>query len=449
MRSPSDSLENPSFPVDFASPARPDPIVRPTEIQIPLPTDADRSEGFYTDGMRRPQGVWNGVLFDVVPAVTLLVLGLLDVIFGLSSPYGHAPKWTALPPQILACAMLLLRRRRPLLTLTGVLACLSVPGVFMPVLLTFWGQYVPWLAAMYSVGRHVSWPRALWALPLTCGGYAVALTIYPAMRVPGDVLFNGVVLLGLWGIGLILASLARSRQRGLDLEFERGQAEARAATRERNRIAAELHDVISHTITVIVMQAGGARLAAAADPSAAVAALQRIENLGRDSLAELRTMLRVLDGGEDESTEAAPRPPQPGLSDVPRLCEELRQTGARIDLRIDGDITAPRAGTQLVGFRIVQESLTNVLKHASASRASVRLTVDAHELRIEVSSPLRPAPPSSGATEAKDSLGGSSRGLNGLRTLVDALGGTLSAGPAPTQQFLIHAMLPLTEEPPT
>lgn len=180
--------------------------------------------------------------------------------------------------------------------------------------LTYWGQFMPCLVAMYSAGRHLRWRRAIWAIPMVLVGFAIAAIEYSPLREPGDLLFDIVVLIGLWAVGRLAASWVISRDRALALEFERGQVEERAATSERTRIARELHDLISHTITVIVMQAGGGRLAAATDPGAAVETLSRIEVLGRESLAELRTLLAVLHPDEPDGGETAPQPTLADLS---------------------------------------------------------------------------------------------------------------------------------------
>ena len=385
--------------------------------------------------MRRPPWRWRDLLFDVTPVVVLLIVGLLDVAAELSSPYGDAPSWTAIPLVVLACLALLLRRRWPLVTLGVMPGLIALVAVAVPVQLTYWGQFVPWLVGMYSAGRHLPWRRGLWAIPISAAAYALLLLAYPAMRAPGDVLFNAAVLLGLWAIGRLTASWSAYRDRSLRLEFERAQAEERAAVRERARIARELHDVISHTITVIVMQAGGARLGAANDPAAAIDALTRIEALGRDSLAELRTLLTLL---REDAPEAGETAPQPTLADLPELCERMRSLGLPVRLQITGTVADLGPGVQLTGYRIVQESLTNVLKHAGTVETEVTVArADAPSaLLVEVSR---------AGGDAASPLPGGSRGLLGLRERVDALGGSLRTGTRPDGGFVLTADLPLTE----
>lgn len=367
--------------------------------------------------------------------VILLVVGMWDVVAELSVPYGDAPWWTAIGPVTVACLALLLRRRRPLLTVGIVLATLALPGFVTPTRLTYWGEYVVWLVAMYSVGRHLPWRRGVWAIPMSLVAYGSALAHYPPMRAPGDVLFNLAVLMGLWALGRLAASWSAYRDRTLLLEFDRAQAEERAEVRERTRIARELHDVISHTITVIVVQAGGARLASETDPRAAVDALARIEALGRDSLAELRALLDVLRDDAEEVGTA----PQPSLADVAELCDRMRSLGLPVTVHTAGDLEAVASIVQLVAYRIVQEGLTNVLKHAGTVDTDVVIDHDAPaELVLRISS--APGGEAGG-------LPGAAHGLVGLRERVDALGGTLTTHRRPDGGFVLHARLPADVSP--
>jgi signal transduction histidine kinase len=266
-------------------------------------------------------------------------------------------------------------------------------------------------------------------------GYAIALAHYPRMREIDTTLFNAGLLLGLWVLGRLAASWSQYRKRTLLLEYERGQAEERAAVRERARIARELHDVISHTITVIVLQAGGGRLASSTDPAAAAQALAQIEELGRDSLAELRTLLEIL---RSDAPEVAGTAPQPTLSDIGELCGRMRALGLPVRLRTEGETAGLAAVVQLTGYRVVQEGLTNVLKHAGKVPTEVLVDhrTSAPQLVVEVSC----AP-----GERAVGLPGAIHGLAGLRERVDALGGRLSVGRRADGGFVVSAFLPVAE----
>lgn len=380
---------------------------------------------------------WRDVVFDGAAPLILLVLGLVDSLTGFfTTPVGEGPTTTSLIPGAVACLVLLMRRYRPLLTLVLVLVALIGPTFVMPTSLTYWDEFMVWVVALYSCGRHCSRRRAAAALGLSAVAMTVLAFEFAELRDPGGLVFNSALLVAGFSIGVLAASWSGYRERLERAAAERAVAEERAQRRERERLARELHDVISHTITVIVMQAGGARLASAADPGTAVEALGRIEALGRDSLAELRTLLDVLRGDESDAEETAP---QPTLADVPGLCARMRALGLPVRLQTEGDLAELSAGVQLTGYRIVQEGLTNVLKHAG--------TVDTEVLIDYASEPALVVRISSapGDRAQVEELPGAARGLPGLRERVDALGGRLSTERRHDGGFVIHAELPILE----
>ena len=390
----------------------------------------------YLCGMGRDRGGWwthhrLGVVYDVAPPVILLTLGLLDVFTGaFAIPVGEAHPVTALVPGALSCAALLFRRRYPLVVLVVVLILILVPPLVLPTALTYWDEFAVWLVAMYSCSRHL---RLRWAL-VSLGVGAIGMVVLPLefaeLRDAGDIVYNSFLVAAAFALGLLTRTLAVYRQRALEDAARRAVAEERAGARERRRIARELHDVISHSITVIVMQAGGARLAAAQNPDVAVDALARIERLGKDSLGELRTLLTVLGDGEPDAAETAP---QPALADLPALCERMRELGLKVRLHAE-EVDGVSMGVQLAAYRVVQEALTNVLKHAGPVDVDVEVGPDEHgALRVEVSS----GPGSAAAT-----VPGSNRGLAGMRERVAALGGTLAAAPRADGGFVVTAGLP-------
>jgi signal transduction histidine kinase len=370
--------------------------------------------------------LWRVLLFDVTPAVAFLVMGLVDLYAPLTEPYGDAPLSSAVIPIVLASASLLIRRRWPLAALAIAVAVVVIPAMLFSVLLTLWGQFLVWVVAMYSVGRHEPWERAVWAPIISLAGFGVVIVRYPGLHIASDVLIDVVMLLGAWGIGRLIAGSASNRAKAMALELERARAEERAALSERTRIARELHDVVSHSITVIVMQAGGARLAAATDPGAANRALELIENVGRETLHELATMLKVL---RNDDAGAAP---QPVLANIPTLCARMLQLGMTVDVDVAEGLDHVPPGVQLAAYRIVQEGLTNILKHAGPVPTSVVVSRDQGALEVRVAS-------ASGRDDG--ALGGSELGLVGLRERVDSLGGQLQAGPS-GDGYGIRAVLP-------
>jgi signal transduction histidine kinase len=246
----------------------------------------------------------------------------------------------------------------------------------------------------------------------------------------------GVAVVAAWALG----DLRRARLQRIDaleerarlLEIERDQEMRLAATAERARIARELHDVVAHSLSVVIAQADGGRYAGRSDPSAATGALEAVAATGRQALTDMRSLLGVLrDGGAEEYA------PQPDVAAIPGLVDDVRASGLDVDLLVEGEAQPMPAGPQLAAYRIVQESLTNVLKHAGpASRAWVRLQWRPDALELSVLDDGR------GASAAMVDPDGSGQGLRGLRERAVLHGGRLEAGPRSGGGFGVHAALP-------
>jgi signal transduction histidine kinase len=215
------------------------------------------------------------------------------------------------------------------------------------------------------------------------------------------------------------------------LETERDQQARIAVGRERARIARELHDVVAHAVSVIVVQADGAAYAVRRNPELAERAVQTISATGREALTELRRLLGVL---RSEDGRDVDRMPQPGAGSLADLAERVRGVGLPVELTVTGELDDLPAGVGLGIYRIVQESLTNTYRHAGPSEATVRLAYEPGELRVSVEDDGRGA----GSTFA----GGTGHGLSGMRQRALALGGTFDAGPRPGGGFRVTATLP-------
>ena len=227
------------------------------------------------------------------------------------------------------------------------------------------------------------------------------------------------------------AYTAALEDRAVRLERER-EAEAKAAVLdERNRMARELHDVVAHSVSVMVVQATAARRVLPNDVAGAEEALASIEATGRAALSELRTLLGALRTDE----ELGSLRPQPDLAALPELVERTRVAGLPVELRIAGKRRPLSPGVDVSAYRIVQEGLTNVLKHAPGARAIVVVGYEEDGLRVEVSDDGSGAP-----TESGDGAG---HGLMGMRERVVLLGGHLTAGPLPGGGFAVRAFFPL------
>lgn len=247
------------------------------------------------------------------------------------------------------------------------------------------------------------------------------------------------IVLAAWAFG----DLARTRRLALDqlrdrarqLEVEAAQERELAAADERNHIAREMHDIVAHSLQVVITQADGGRYAGAQDPQVAMDTLGTISETGRKALGEMRRLLGVLRG--PEATEFHP---QPGLEDLEDLVETIRLTGLTVDYAVEG---SPRralpTGGQLAAYRAVQEALTNTVRHGGPhAAATVRLRWVGHGLEIEVQDNGRGA-------AASQSTQGSQQGLVGLRERIGLFGGTVRAGPQQGGGFAVHATVPYQE----
>jgi signal transduction histidine kinase len=244
---------------------------------------------------------------------------------------------------------------------------------------------------------------------------------------------------GAWMLGDNLrtrrAYLGELEAKAARLEREREEEARRAVAREQARIARELHDVISHNVSVMVVQAAAGADVFDAEPSRARSALTSIEATGREALSELRRLLGVIRTEEDEDPALAP---QPGLDRLAQLLDQVRAAGLPVELAVEGQRSSLPPGLDLAAYRMVQEALTNTLKHANASHAKVTLRFGPAELAIDVLDDGR------GAT-VDDSSG---RGLAGMRERAALYDGSIQAGPRSEGGFEVSARFPLGQEAP-
>ncbi len=372
---------------------------------------------------------------DVAIAGAFACLGIADTVAQLSPPEGSAPPRTALVPVLVVASALALRRTTPLATVILVVAAIVGPALAADVRLVYWGEFVPWLFALYSVGRHDTRRRAMVGVLVSCAGFALLAPRYPGLAAPGDALYDVGLMVLATVIGAVVRQRAALRRENLRLEEDRRHAAERAAAAERTRIARELHDVISHGISTIVLQAGGARLGFDQDPEAARNALRRIELAGRESLGELRVLLEVLRA--DEVGETSEVDPVPTLRRLEDLVDHHRELGLAVCLDAPEEVAEIPLAVQLSAYRIVQEGLTNVRKHAGTAATRVALCLS-ELLVIDICNGPGTSPP------ARVPSGGF--GLLGLRERVAVLGGRLEAGHTPGGGYRLRAEIPLQLE---
>ena len=284
--------------------------------------------------------------------------------------------------------------------------------------------------AVYSAGRYADNDRWNY-IGLGAAAALVGLGEFLDDVVLGELAFGLFVMFLVWYIG---RRIRFRGERAEQLEREQTAEARRAVAEERTRIARELHDVVAHRVSLMTVQAGAAKTVAADDPEGALQAMEAVEQAGRQALDELRHLLGVL----RPDAEVEVLGPQPGLADVPRLVEQLGEAGLEVSLTIDGGQTDLPARVDLFAYRIVQEALTNVLKHAgSHARTEVRVGTDNHGVEIEV------LDNGHGATI----LPRSGHGIVGMRERALLLGGSLDTGPRPGGGFQVVAYLPIGEEP--
>ena len=335
-------------------------------------------------------------------------------------PFGEIPV-SAVVLYAVCSAALYLRRRAPLPVLGLVL--LSWALALSSDDANLGGNAI---VALYSVGRYGCDDRRA---PVWVGAAIVVMALDGVVNpVPWtEIGFGAMVFVFAWSLGRWLRWQVLRRQQ----VQEQQQAEARRiVAEERTRIARELHDVVAHTVSLMTVQAGAARTVLADDPAAALRAMGAVEVAGRQALDELRHLLGVLRPDAAAGAEG----PQPGLADLARLVEQTREAGLPVSLTTEGLTAGLPARVELSAYRIVQESLTNVVKHAGPqARARVHLGSDGTCLVVEVCDDGRGA----------SLLPGSRHGIIGMHERALLLGGSLEVGPAPGGGFRVLARLPL------
>ena len=290
------------------------------------------------------------------------------------------------------------------------------------------------LVALYTVAAHQSRARALLAAGvLEVGAVMAAAKWEPAGTLPRSLLFLTATVVAALFAGMTAASgsryLAWMDERARRLEIERDQQATIAAAAERTRIARELHDIVSHSLSVVITLADAAALVSRVDPDQGADAMAEVSEVGRHALSDMRAMLGVLRTDEPPASQA-PLPPQPGVGQLSALVERIRSTGLAVTLSVEGAPFPLGAAAELTAYRIVQEALTNTLRHAAAGHAWVTISYDEPEVRIRVTDDGIPAVPNT-----------QGHGIEGMRERVALHHGVLRAGPADDRGWLVEATL--------
>ncbi len=382
------------------------------------------------------------LVVDLAIAVLLTVYGLLYVISAVPNAVHVLPYGTPLPVPFamveqdllltaVASLPLAARRRYPLATFAiGLAATVLMHGSATPRVALLTCLIGAYSAAMYSPYRAPTRLALLAGAVLIATYFRTALPDIPSLFTS----FAVLVPLGLAAetIRTARARAEDSRQRVLEMADEHEEKTRHAIEQERSRIARELHDVVTHNVSVMVVQAGAARKVMASAPDRATDALLAVEASGRTAMAELRQVMGLLTPSDSAEDELAP---QPGLDQLPALIEGVRGTGMAVEYAVSGTPRPLSQGVDLAAYRVVQEALTNTVKHAVGASARVCVEFADDRLRVTVTD--------AGGRPGASAATGNGRGLLGLRERLAVYQGSLDAGPH-RGGFRVRATIPVT-----
>ena len=361
------------------------------------------------------------VRVDRALAILLTVAAQLEVWLGNGA--GHHRVVAGLVA-LASTASVAIRRRRP--ALVGIV----VPMVYA-LELTFWGDpqiiagSVGYFCALYALAVWTPPRRFALGLALVVLS-SLAIAAGPKLGLKSTVPFTVVAAI----VMLLVRRVIGDRERRAQFaERERDLAAREAVVEERARIARELHDAIAHNVSMMVMQAGAERRVLGGENGSAREVLEMIEQIGRGALSEMRRLVGML--RSDAAEELAP---QPGLDDLATLAVQVREAGLPVELRVEGERRPLPAGIELSAYRIVQEALTNALKHAGETTASVRVGYGPDSLELEIVDH---------GTGVPARVMGGGHGLVGMRERVALYGGRFDAGRRPNGGFVVRVVLPI------
>jgi signal transduction histidine kinase len=375
----------------------------------------------------------NPLAVDTVLAAVMTTIGIIsvysqDVIGGLREPSAMA-----LVTILMITGPVVIRRVNPLLALS-----ISCAGILLHIV-SDWPEGSAPLSVLLLTYTVAAWDtprRAALGLGVVYG----TLVLLGVADTPGLDTLGVVGNLAVFTVGWMIGIALRARRQTLEARVREAeeranverQSAARAIAEERLRIAQELHDVVAHSMSVIAVQAGVGAHVLEERPEQARAALEAISATSRGTLTEMRRLLGVLRDGDGERSHA----PAPGVADVPQLIEDVRAAGVPVTLTMSGSTDSTNAGVELSAYRVVQEALTNVIKHAgTASHVDVTVRYEPGSLAVEVVDDGRGA-------AAPNGLNGSGHGLVGMRERVEVWGGDLTVGPVAGGGYRVAARLP-------
>jgi signal transduction histidine kinase len=392
-----------------------------------------------TRAQRRLSALASPLAWDILIAAFFTALAILDLVF----PHGDdgyigGPAWLNVPLVLLMSAPLAARRRAPRATFAVMYGAAALPGLFVAHTVYFWAGFLPMLLMVYTVARATDrWP-ARWAWAAGLVWVSIEDIHLTSSRGFGNFAFSALLGAAAWLVGRTMRrfdvqgqALARTLAA---LAAEQLTCEDAAIDAERSRIAVEMHDVVAHAVSLMVVQVGATRMELERDGSKQQR-LRTAEQTGREALVELRRTLGVL-----RQTSADDLQPLPGLTAVPALVQGFRDAGLEVALQFSELVGVVPVSTELAAYRILQEALTNALKHGGGRTVSASVRRIDDTLVVDVTNPLRAdfaARPGNG-----DSAGRG--GLAGMRERASMFSGSLRAGRS-HDRFEVHAVLPLAD----
>ena len=343
-------------------------------------------------------------MIDLAVAAVLAVVGQV-VTWGLfDEPDAFSgPRPTNAILNLLLMSSLAWRRRAPLAAVSWAVAIYYLPQAIVPHDMTFLAGAVPLIVLTASAGYHSSRRHAVAAAAIGLIGLAAVTLGHPWLRAPDYVAYNVIFVLAPWLAARALRG-REDRAGALDATLASERASRDAALREvvaseQARIARELHDIVAHSVAVMVIQIGAARTQLPPETVASEASLLAAEDAGRQALADLRRLLGVMrsDDAAGGPFPTGPQPPQPGLSQLDSLVAQTSGAGVMVEVQMEGEPSALPAGIDLTAYRIVQEALTNTLKHSGATRVTIRLTHTASSVVLDITDNGTRTAPSDGS----------------------------------------------------
>ena len=388
--------------------------------------------------MSRIQRVVHRHLADIL-IVAIAIESTLELVF--PHEYARGPRTTAwfTIPAVLALTLALLARRHfpfaaPAALWVGAASVALVDGRLVPATR---GLYFAGLGAAFLLGHLRDERQARLGLPLVIAG-AAAVAYFDPTATPGELVFIPILFAVGWIVGFALrervSQAEAAEARAMQAERDREAAARLAVAEERARIARELHDIVAHAVSVIVLQAGAVRHRLPDELVDDREALRDVERTGRAALTEMRRLLGAMRGERDELELT----PQPGLGRVEPLLDEVRRAGLAVELHVEGDPFRIPDAVDLSAYRIIQEGLTNALKHSGAARADVTVRFGRDDVEIVVRDDGR-------GPSAGDGVG---HGLIGIRERVKLYGGEMTTGTANGRGFMLSTRLPVTRVEP-